>query len=453
MLTRIWRTIKLVAIVFGVCLAFFALVEVLQAYQVLRGVHPFFGYLFVCVVLIGLGWITAYYIISMLRRPTVLIPPPKRDMQTASSREVRKYAKYLSGVMDRLSNNDLVPEGERQQLEEKARMLLSEAKSTSDARLLIPVLTDHETEIILPVVKLLDEEAERKVRACVRDTMVAVAVSPWRSTDLMVVIYRNYKMVLDLTRIYNSRPHLKEQVSVFGDVLKIVATVQFLNLGSKFVENLASCIPVVGRFTDDIAQGVGAGLITSLAGHTTMGRCRSFTGWSEDEATSDMAAKLKSFIKDLRGIVRDSVIPALKGRIEAETPEGKNEDEFLDQIRAGTDDAIERTGEVADSYVKTAFAAVGTGVNSTSAVIREGVKKGFTGTSKAMSWTAQTTWKGLANGSKVATRGAVGAVKGVAVGGKRVGKGSSQVIGKLAGKLHRKERMNQQDDDNAPSEK
>jgi len=44
----------------------------------------------------------------------------------------------------------------------------------------------------------LDEQAERIVRECVRDVMLAVVLSPYRSADLLIVLYRNGRMVLEL---------------------------------------------------------------------------------------------------------------------------------------------------------------------------------------------------------------------------------------------------------------
>jgi len=65
------------------------------------------------------------------------------------------------------------------------------------------------------------------------------------------------------------------------------------------MENLTSWIPVLGRFTDDIAQGIGAGLFTSVAGHATIDRCRCFSGWSENDARIAMGKNLKGFMHDI----------------------------------------------------------------------------------------------------------------------------------------------------------
>ena len=84
-------------------------------------------------------------------------------------------------------------------------------------------------------------------------------------------------MVLRDCNIYNSRPLLSEQVLVLKDVLKVVATINYMNWGQKVAESLTSSVPIIGRASGEIAQGLGAGLLTSVAGHGAMERCRTDT--------------------------------------------------------------------------------------------------------------------------------------------------------------------------------
>ena len=224
--------------------------------------------------------------------------------------------------------------------------------------------------------------------------------------DLFVVLYRNGRMVLEVSSIYNGRPGLREQLRIFSDVLKIAATVQFLNIGSKLIENLTSWIPVLGRFTDDIAQGIGAGLFTSVTGYATIDRCRAFRGWDEAEARSGMAAKLKQFMVDLKGIVSDSVLPALKGRIEAETPEERRAPNFMERARAGIGEAIDETSETLDACVRKPVRVGYKGVASTGAVLWRGTKRVGDGAGRAAVWTGRQGWRFSSKGVKLAGKGA-----------------------------------------------
>jgi len=362
---RLLRALKVGFLAFCIFLVFTVLVEALQAYQILHNVHPFLGWLFAVVVLILIGGAVCYYLLAMSRMPAVLIPPPTRDPRTMTKRQARSYARYLADVLDRLSRNLLIAEDQRSALKEHAVDLRAGVRNSKDVDDLIPAIVDKIERVIMPAVKPLDEEAGRRVQRCVRDTMLGVTVSPWRSIDLFVVLYRNGQMIVEVSRVYNGRPRLREQVSIFADVIRVAATVQFLNIGSKLLENLTSWIPVLGRFTDDIAQGIGAGLFTSVAGHATIDRCRAFQGWNEEEAKNSVGPKLRMFMADLKGIVADVIMPALKGRIEAGTPEDRRAPNMIEKAKSGIGEAIDVTCETIGTCVRKPVSAGYRGVTAT----------------------------------------------------------------------------------------
>jgi hypothetical protein len=142
-----------------------------------------------------------------------------------------------------------------------------------------------------------------------------VTLSPYRSADLLIVLYRNGGMVLRLTAIYASRPRLSEQLAILRDTVTVVAAVNFLNLGSKLVESLLSTVPIVGRFADDIAQGLGAGFFTSAVGHAAMHRCEAFQGWDRLEATDALRSRSEAFLEDVREIFQKDILPHLRSRL------------------------------------------------------------------------------------------------------------------------------------------
>lgn len=406
MFRRLWKSIVLAVLVIGGLLTFFALIELLRAYQVLRDVHPSLGWTFAGLLLLGIAWTIAYYVVSMARRPPVLVPPAKCDLENAGPSEILAYGKYLSRAATRLSQNELVPDSRKDILKSENTSLRKSLKSTTPRDTLRDAVRRVESVAIQPAMEILDEQADKQVRTCVRDVMVGVAVSPWRAVDLFVVLYRNGAMALQITHIYNGRPRLREQARIAVDVLKVVAAVNFINYGKKVLENLFSFIPFVGRAVDDIAQGIGAGLFTSVAGHATIDRCRSFKGWNEAEATSRIRVQLKDFGSDLAGIARDVVAPAMKRRLEAEIPEESRGPDFMNRLKTGITEAITRTGEAVDSYVRIPVFATGKKtLAGTSTIILGGVRKGAYGTWKATSWAARKVGRGAWTGTKLATRG------------------------------------------------
>jgi uncharacterized membrane protein YcjF (UPF0283 family) len=396
-IVALWRWIRRFVIGVGCFLAFAALIECIQAYQVLYAVHPYLGFGFFVIVLGAIAWGALYFVFDLMRRPVALIPPPACNLDEASARELRAQMRYLISVMERLSGNPLIPGEARASLMAEAARMKKGLNAPMKANERVAVLKASVDNVIVPAIKPLDDEAERRVRSCVRDTMLGVTVSPWRSMDLLVVLYRNGQMILEVSQLYNGRPRLRDQLRILSDVLSIVATVQFLNIGSKLIDNMTSWIPVLGRFADDIAQGVGAGLFTSVTGYAAIDRCRSFQGWDAAIAKAGMGNQLKQFLADLKGVVGDTIMPALRSRIEAAVPEDGKAN-VMDRVRAGIGEAIDKTAETLDSCVRKPAGVGYRGVTSSGAALWGGARKVGGGTVRAVGWTGGQSWK-LVKGS------------------------------------------------------
>lgn len=380
MLGQLWKTIRTALLVIGVLLCFFAFIELARAYEVLRDLHPALGLIFVLSLLAGITWLIVAYVISVTRRPPVLIPPGRAEGQAASLPERRAYHRYLVRVMKRLSVNEELPVDRRQKLMQGIDPFRSIARESTDADALGRAAARAESEVIQPAVDCLNELADKEVRKCVRDVMLGVTLSPWRSVDLLVVLYRNVGMVLRVVAIYEARPRFREQMLVLRDVLAVVATVNYLNYGSRLSRNLLASVPGLGRFTDDVAQGVGAGLLTSVAGHSAVDRCRAFRGWDREEAQRTVIGTLQVFMADIKGIMLDQIVPLLNL-------------EFVDRMRQGIAAAIDETAKATDLIIRRPVVAAGRGVVGTGVVVRTALLKG-----------SASAWRGISSGGKRAGR-------------------------------------------------
>ncbi len=253
--------------------------------------------------------------------------------------------RYLARYLKRLSFNDFLSEAER----EKARASLHKMDRSLNTGLskeeVLKVVEETEGGVIRPILSTLNECAQVHVTKCVRDVMLGVAVSPYRAADLMIVIYRNAGMIAQIVRIYHARPRLTEQMLVFRDVLRVIAFVNYTNLAASFVEKLSAGLPLVGKGIDDALQGLGAGILTSLAGHAAMERCRSFQGWNEEKARSHLVANLSNFMVDCKRIA-DPIFSRLFPAWTAWT------------ARIG--EVVDQTAELAESFVKKPALVVGT---------------------------------------------------------------------------------------------
>jgi len=279
------------------------------------------------------------------------------DTEALDPVEWRAYGRYLTRVMKRLSVNEELPDDQRQELTQGIDPLRRVLKEKTETDALSRAAATSESEIIQPAIDYLNDLADGEVRRCVRDVMLGVTLSPWRSVDLFVVIYRNMGMVLRVISIYSARPRIREQMMVLRDVLAVVATVNYLNYGSRLSQNLLSSVPGLGRFTDDVAQGVGAGLLTSVAGHSAVDRCRAFRGWNREKAQRTVAGTLQAFMADIKGIMLDQILPHLNL-------------EFVDRIKQGISAAIDETAKATDFIIRKPAVAAGRRVVGTGTVVR-----------------------------------------------------------------------------------
>jgi hypothetical protein len=348
MLKTVWKLIRTAVIVFGVLLTFFAVLEMLRAYQTLHGFHPVAAYLFAAVVIGLLGWLAFYVWSNLAVFPRPLNPPKIADCSAVSDRQLKKYLRYLQRFLLRLIANSNLSEEDHTQITDALHKLQSQ--TTFDRPACLALIGSIENDAIKPALKKLDVQASRQVRDSMRDIMVGVTLSPYKSADLLIVIYRNLVMVVRIVRIYRVRPALSEQLRIFSDIINVIATVNYINMGKNLIEGLASRVPGIGRFMDDIAQGIGAGFMTTITGHAAMDRCRAFRGWNETDAKRHLLSHVGDFYNDVKDIFFKDVWGGIRGRSGAATAE----------TGAKVADAIDETGSLLDSFVRVPVKAVGT---------------------------------------------------------------------------------------------
>lgn len=354
MLRTWWKIIRLAVLAIGVLLSFFAVIEVLRAYQTLYEFHPVAAFVFLGVLVCGTVWIIGYLVVTLASRPAVLIPPPISDANSATNRELRRYGKYLTKYIGRLSYNDALSIEDKDKAKEGMVELALALDTGNNKEALFIAVEKAEEQVIKPILAKLNEEANRQIRSCVRDVMIGVTVSPYKAADLIIVLYRNLVMVIRIVRIYNSRPRFREQLRIFADTIKVVATVNYINMSKNLLESLGSRVPLIGKCVDDIAQGIGAGFMTSVAGHAAMYRCRAFRPWDEENAKESLRNHMRDFYADIRDIFKKDILHIIMNRV------GDLSKENLEKIRTGISAALGETGNAVASFVKVPVSAATT---------------------------------------------------------------------------------------------
>ncbi len=374
MIKTIWKLIRTAVIVVGVLLTFFAVLEVLRAYQILREMHPVAGYAFLAVVVGLLAWLVVYVWGNMAVFPKPLKSPPIDDAAAATDRQLKKYVQYLKRFLRRLIANENLSEDDHAQITAALNQL--EEQSPADRDACVALITAIELNHIKPALKKLDLQAAKQVRDSMRDIMVGVTLSPYKSADLLIVLYRNLVMLVRIVKVYRVRPAVSEQLGIFSDIINVIATVNYINMGKNLIEGLGSRVPGIGRFVDDIAQGIGAGFMTTITGHAAMDRCRAFKGWDEAEAKKHLLSHIGDFYNDVKDMFFKDVWTGVRSRA------GVTAAEAGEKIA----DAIDETGSVVDTFIKTPARAVGTA----GAAVYDGTKVVVDTTAKGVGFAAKT---------------------------------------------------------------
>lgn len=372
MLKSWFRIIRTVVLVVGLFFCFFAFIEMLRAYQTLRAMHPAAGYAFLALIGIALLWLIWYLWVNLAAVPKALRPPVIPEPANATPRQLKKYLLYLRRFLIRLAENPSVSADKRSRIETGLTHISQTLSQAATVEAMQAAIEAIENEAIQPALSDIDALAARQVRDSMRDIMIGVTLSPYKSADLFIVLYRNLMMTIRIIRVYNSRPLVSEQLRILLDILNVIATVNYINMGKNLIEGLGSRVPGIGRFIDDIAQGIGAGFMTTIAGHAAMDRCRAFKGWNAADAKHHLLSHVGDFYNDVKDIFFKDVWQSIRFRAGTAVTE----------TREKVADAIDETGSSLTSFIRmpirAASAAGQTVVNastaSTKAVYHTGAK-------------------------------------------------------------------------------
>lgn len=358
-----WRVIRTAAIVVGLLLSFIAAVEVLRVYLILHEFSPWLGFGFLALLVSGVIWVGVRFFAAWWSLPRAPIPPQVSDPYHLSREDALACANFLQYRILQLRENPRLLPPEQDSLD-RAFQRLEESQDQDT----ITEVQAHLTQFLRP----LDQIAEGIVQNCVRDIMLAVVLSPYRSADLLVVIYRNSQMILQLAQLYQTRPAPIEQLRILKDVLTIVATVNFLNFAEKFIEQLSEQVPLVGQLMGDMSQGFGAGLLTSAAGHAAIERCKSIGPWNRTIAQQHLAQRMSRFAGDVKEIFRTDVLPKLRPRL-------PNLIGVWDKISAAFDTAVDSMSDWTWRPVTTRSSAFAAATLRGSSAAWRGIRSGTKG--------------------------------------------------------------------------
>ena len=376
MLNRFLTAARTIVTIIAVPTAFVFLAELLRLFAFFHRIHPVLGWAFAATLAVTVLFSILCAIRVLRAHPRVLEAPPRPEVPGAGYPALHRYGRYLARYLERLARNPNL----HQEARDRAAAAVENIEETMRAHPLTDdlarLIEQTERNEIGAILAGLNDAASAEVRHCVRDVMLGVTLSPYASVDAFIVIYRNAAMVLRIVRLYRSRPGAREQWLILRDVLLVVATVNFLNVSRRLIESLFSQIPLVGRAVDDIGQGLGAGLLTSVTGHAAIRRCAAFTRWDREAEARSVGAEMSRFLADVRDLFTRDLAGELRGRIRAMAPpEAAEAPGFWESVLRGIGSAVDMTARMLDTVVIKPAAAGAQTVASAGAGITRGVMR------------------------------------------------------------------------------
>ncbi|WMC11570.1 TIGR01620 family protein [Oceanimonas pelagia] len=131
------------------------------------------------------------------------------------------------------------------------------------------------------VLAVQDRQARARVLKWSGEAAVMVAASPLAAVDMLLVLWRNLKMIEDISQCYGIRlgalSRLRLLKSVLHHMLYVGGSEAAIDAGMDLLG-----LELAGRLSARAGQGVGAGLLTARLGLQTMDLCRPVP-WQGDE--------------------------------------------------------------------------------------------------------------------------------------------------------------------------
>ncbi|HEX05635.1 MAG TPA: hypothetical protein ENH10_10870, partial [Bacteroidetes bacterium] len=175
-MAKLLKVLERIAVVAGVALTFFAVIETLRGYQILYDTHPYLGYGFLAVVAALLLYLL-WQIRALFSYRQALAPPELPDEGQVSAKQAKKFRSHMIKVSDRFNANPHLAD-KRSQLERLRAEVEALPEPSGDGSNVRDAILAIERNHISPLLTDLDKTAEAVVSDNVGLVTVGTAVSP-----------------------------------------------------------------------------------------------------------------------------------------------------------------------------------------------------------------------------------------------------------------------------------
>lgn len=131
------------------------------------------------------------------------------------------------------------------------------------------VLSLFELKVLTPI----DKIALNRITSNASAAGVMIAVSPFAMLDMLIVLWRNIKMVNQLSSLYGIRLGYWGRVALIKKIFRSMLYAGAAEILSD-AGNYALGVGLTGKISTKVAQGLGAGVLTTRIGLKALHECR-----------------------------------------------------------------------------------------------------------------------------------------------------------------------------------
>lgn len=171
-----------------------------------------------------------------------------------------------------------------------------QAETFQRMRALLPDYADDKEALELVenlFVCKLDEQAFACISHYSAQTGVAVALSPWAPLDMVLTLWRNGKMVVEIGKIYGIRPSYRNRLRIFVQVMNNMAFAGVSEMATDFLVSSTAGSNLLPQVVARTAQGFGSAIFSVRIGIKAVSHCRPIP------FTEQAAPRASQFIKPL----------------------------------------------------------------------------------------------------------------------------------------------------------
>ena len=317
--------------------------EIAGLYRTVSDINPYLGYAFLVVVVGLILYLLGVPVYRFLKVP-VVVRPPKLPAKAEEWKlpDLKTRIEYIEKYLKHARTNPLLAEA-REAINETERELsemrkkILEMKDPKEAR---AELGRFEKRSMDELLKPLDKEVDRLIRAEALSVGIATAISPNGSLDAFIVLWRNANLVSRIANVYYGRPGVRGSFRILHDVSAAALLATYLEGLTEAAGGILKGVfgSIVGTVAGPLLDGGVNALVTLRIGYLTKGRCRSFKAWTEatrrealHEAFRAAKERSREVVADIAKVVGGSIVGlgskvggAVKGGISAIFGKGKD---------------------------------------------------------------------------------------------------------------------------------